>query len=92
MTQKNIKLNALAALSEREREQVLTELIQSARLPRTGQASALDARIREYEVRFEMTSEELHQQLRAGRLRETAEIAQWLFLLGARDDTGGVTA
>ena len=92
MTQNSIKLNALAALSEREREQVLTELIQSARLPRNGQASALDARIREYEIRFEMTSEELHEQLRAGRLIETAEIAQCLFLLDARDDRGVVIA
>ncbi len=92
MAQRSIKLNALAALSEGEREQILAKLIHGARLPRNGQASALDARIRDYEIRFEMTSEELHQELRAGRLRETAEIAHWLFLLGAREDTGVVTA
>ena len=77
---------------ELERVKILGEFVRSALAPRNGQASVLEARIREYEVRFEMTSAELHQGLRDGTQRETAEIAKWLFLLDARDDTGGVTA
>ncbi len=89
MAQLEIKLKALSEMSPREREETLSALVKGAILPRNGQTSRLDARIREFEVRFEMTSTELHERLRAGNLKETAEIAKWLFLLEARGEKAG---
>lgn len=86
MAHQNIKLKAFYDLSAQERDRTLSELIRGASSPRNGQAARLDERIREFEVRFEMTSAELHQRLRDGIETETAEIAKWLFLLDARGD------
>ncbi len=88
MAHLEIKLKALYEMSAQEREKTLSELVKGANLPRNGHPSRLDARIREFEVRFEMTSAELHERLRAGVLEETAEIAKWLFLLDARGEKG----
>lgn len=42
-----------------ERHQVLGELVAAAQAPRNGQAIAINARIRRYELRYEMSSERL---------------------------------
>ncbi len=84
MAHLEINLKALSEMPAQEREETLSELVKGAILPRNGETSRLDARIREFEVRFEMTSAELHEGLRTGDLKETAEIAKWLFLLEAR--------
>lgn len=34
--------------------------------------------LREYEHRYELRSDQIERELKAGRLRETAEIARWL--------------
>ena len=86
MAHLEISLKALSEMPVQEREKALSALVQRAKLPRNGQTAGLDARIREFEVRFEMTSAELHERLRAGDLKETAEIAKWLFLLEARGE------
>jgi hypothetical protein len=88
MAQQQIRLKSYFAMSAPEREETLQSFLRAASVPRNGQTSLLDARIREFEVRFEMTSAELHQRLRDGSQRETAEIAKWLFLLEARGEQG----
>ena len=67
---------------------VLGELVRSARQGRDGQTAELNARISEYEMRYEMTSAEMRTKLADGSLRETAEIARWLMTLAARDNSG----
>ena len=52
-----------AALLEQNRERLLKELRH---------------KIRRYEARFELSSERLEAEVASGRLRETAEICEWL--------------
>ena len=79
-----IKTADLANMTERERAVVLTELTESANGPRNGQAVVIDARIRKFESRYEMSSEELLRRLHSGEIAETAEVSQWLFWLNTR--------
>jgi hypothetical protein len=46
---------------------------------------AIDDRIRELEVRYEMSSEEMRAGFKAGTVRDTADISRWLILLRVRD-------
>lgn len=81
-----IKTKDLARMTSAEREKVLGEIVQSARAPRNGQATVLDAKIRGYEQQYEMTSEDLLLRLSGKEIRETSEIAEWLFWLNVRND------
>ena len=74
----------LAHMSKPEVDRALGELVSAAKAPRNGQRAELDARIHQLELQYEMTSEEMRENLRNGRLKETAEIAHWLFLIRAR--------
>jgi hypothetical protein len=38
----------------------------------------LEDELREYEVRYDVRSDRLESELQAGRLRETADVADWL--------------
>ncbi len=80
----SIKASDLAAMSESERAIVLDELCAAANRPLNGQAAVMDARIREYEQRYEMSSRELLERLAAGVVHETADISRWLFWLDTR--------
>ena len=76
----------LALMSTEEREVVLGRLVDSAAGPRNGQRAEIEARIRRFELRYEVSSAELLKELAAGKRKETAEIAEWLFWLKVRDD------
>ena len=84
MAQTTVSMAELRAMTAGQRKSVVADLLSRATAARNGQASALDDRIRDYELRFEMTSTELRERLRSGQQPETAEIAKWLFLLDAR--------
>jgi hypothetical protein len=45
---------------------------------RTRLLRSLRRKLRGYEARFELSSDRLDQELAAGRLRETAEICDWV--------------
>jgi hypothetical protein len=64
-----------------ERAAVIDRLTAEAKGPVNGLAVAALARIRTFESRYEMTSSQLLERLKSGEERETAEIAEWLFLL-----------
>jgi len=49
---------------------------------------ALDARIRAFESRYELPTPNLQAALEAGRIPETAEICEWLFLASLRSRLG----
>lgn len=79
-----IKTRELAGMMPGERTLVLEEVVAAAKAPRNGQAAVIDNRIRQFEERYERTSDELIRGLADGKIRETAEIAQWLFWLDIR--------
>lgn len=80
----SVKLSDLATMTAAEREAQLARLVQAATTKGAQDTSVLDARIRRYELRYEMSSETLLERLKRGEQKETAEIANWLFLLNVR--------
>ena len=85
----SVRTTDLQKMDAGEREHMLSELVRHATAPRNGQASILNAKIRAFEERYEMSSEELVEALRSARLRETADISRWLFWLEARAGRAG---
>jgi hypothetical protein len=71
-----IRLSDLCSLSEAEQLQALNEL--------SAEPSPARARIRRYELRYEMSSAEMRRQIASGQMKETADIADWLFWLNAQ--------
>ena len=74
-----VRLADLQALSPAKRAQVLERLTADAIGPANEFAAAGVARIKDYERRHEMTTAVLLERLHKGEVRETAEIAEWLF-------------
>ena len=71
-----IRLSDLCALNESEQDQALRTL--------AAEPSPIRARVRRYELRYEMPSAEMRQRVASGKMKETAEIADWLFWLNAQ--------
>jgi len=84
----HVKLSELANMPVADSDRVLGELVRSAKARRNGQRAILDARAREFEIRYEMSSDAMREGLRTGALQETADIARWLMTLAARDNSG----
>lgn len=82
----HVKLSDLTSMSVKDSNRVLGELVRSAKSRRNGQSAVLDARISEFELRYEMSSQDMRQRLSNGSLHETADIARWLMTLAARDN------
>jgi hypothetical protein len=80
----HIKLSELSSLTGKDQKRAMTELVNAARM-KNGGIALLDARLRKFELRYEMSSEELKKKCAEGKVKETAEIAKWLFLLDTRD-------
>lgn len=78
-------LSDLAKMTKAEKKAALADLARAAMAPRDGQAHELDHRIREFEIRYEMTSEEMRRRSSEGRLPDTADTSLWFVLLYARD-------
>ena len=76
-----VRLSDLRDLTPRERTGVFDRLVRDAMAtPRSGPDSAL-ARVRHYEAVHGCKSEHLGERLRAGTIRETTEVAHWLFCI-----------
>ena len=84
----HIKLADLANMSREDQERELASLTRAA-AARDGRRAMLDSRIRRFELRYEMSSAQLAAALRAGTVRETAEIAEWLFWVETREASVG---
>lgn len=67
-------------------------LVAGARASANGEIEKLNAEIREYERRYEISSERMMQELEEGGLKETAEIASWLMRLKIRERIGAAQA
>lgn len=77
-----VNLSRLTAMSADEREETIDELLSASAEPTLRD---LEARLRRYEMRYEMSTETMLDRWRRGELDETAEIARWLFLASARN-------
>jgi hypothetical protein len=71
----------LARMSPPEAEAAIAKLAQCVGEPNPAFDARVRARIRDFEIRYEVTSAEMLEELRDGRRKETAEIAEWLFWL-----------
>lgn len=80
----SVKLKDLANMPEGEQNEALTDLVRAAKAPRNGQAQVLDRRIREFEVRYEMSTDEMLDHFARGDIKDTADIAEWSILARAR--------
>ncbi|MFI5398929.1 MAG: hypothetical protein ACHQ9S_25645 [Candidatus Binatia bacterium] len=76
-----LRLTDLRSFTPEDREKAIARLALSAIAPANGQAVATAARIKTFETRYEMTSAQLLGKLSRNELRETADIAEWLFWL-----------
>jgi hypothetical protein len=81
---KHLHLSDLAKLSNPERAEAVRELARSALSGSSGEMKVIEARIRDFERRFEMKSCAMKRLLEAGAIQETAEIASWLIALDAK--------
>lgn len=79
----HVNVSDLGLLSEQDRRAELGALVEHARTANGSADAYLRSRIHAFELRYEMTSEDLQIALREGRQEETAEVAEWLFLLNA---------
>jgi hypothetical protein len=79
-----VSSSELSNMPAEDRQRALAELVAMAGAPENGQRAALEARLREFEQRYELSSADLPEALRSGRLQETADISRWLFWIEVR--------
>ncbi|HEX3865516.1 MAG TPA: hypothetical protein VHV78_02150 [Gemmatimonadaceae bacterium] len=84
-----IRFADLKSLGKADREHAIGVLVSEAKAPVNGQAFVIRAKIQGFESRYEMTSAQLRDGLRTNKIRETAEVSDWLFWLRVRDACGG---
>lgn len=83
-----IRFSELKALGKSDREKALNGLISEAKAPVNGQAFVVKGKIQAYETRYELNSADLPAAIRDNKLRETAEVADWLFWIRVRELCG----
>ena len=77
---------SLSKMSKTAKGRALDKLVHAAQRGKpNGGLSSIEAEIRAFETRYEMTSAEMRERFRAGMLNDTADIARWLLLVSARD-------
>ncbi|MEK7401439.1 MAG: hypothetical protein AABZ80_03655 [Gemmatimonadota bacterium] len=79
---------AMRQMSESERERLLDSAFAWSPEALSNYLALIDARLREYERRYELPSSELGEALAHG-LRETADVSAWLFWAHVRADLAG---
>ncbi len=72
----SLRLTDLANMTDAERTRALATL--------DTQPSPAGRRIKRYELRYEMTSAAMKRRVAEGQMKETAEVAEWLFWLNAQ--------
>lgn len=76
-----IRMTDLRSMGTVEREGVMKRLASDASALPNGQADGALARVRAFEARYEMSSDQLVERLGKKTQRETADVAEWLFCL-----------
>jgi len=81
---KAIRFSDFRHLNEAEKSAALRALAVDARGLSDGELTLLEARIRNFEAQYEMTSAEMRVRIGEGHLAETKDVASWLIALGVR--------
>ena len=81
----SVRFTDLKNMSSAQKGKDLGNLVAGVRSSANGQTDKLEAEIREYERRYEVSSERMMQQLAEGERKETAEIASWLMRIRIRE-------
>lgn len=76
-----IKFSEFKALTAPDRAAAVRELARDAMRVPNGEMKLVDARIRSFEQRYEITSARMETLLAEGKLQETADVASWLIAL-----------
>lgn len=84
----SIKMSEFRGMSEEDREAAIGRLVEAAYGPPNGQVEDIEARIKEFEFRYETSSKRMREELSRGQRKETADIASWLMLLRLRENIG----
>jgi hypothetical protein len=77
---------ALRQMTEDERRHVLGAAFDSSPEALANYLAVLDARLRVFERRYELPTSALRDALGSGKLRDTAEVSEWMFLAELRSD------
>ena len=81
-----IAFSDLRNMTEEERSRVIAAALQEPPEAIDNYLLVLDARLREFEHRYELPTSALSGSLASGRLHETADIASWLFWAKLKDN------
>lgn len=76
-----VKSTDLALMSPADKSKKLAEMVTYSRSANGSASAYLKQQVRQREIRYEMTSIELRSKLQMQPEIETADIAQWLFLI-----------
>lgn len=79
-----MKLNEYARLTPEKQADFRKEWVAVSKKPPNGQLSAVEAKLRAFEHRYEMSTTEMRAKFKAGELMDTADISQWLILAKVR--------
>jgi len=79
----------LRQLSGSDRARILDAAFAAAPGALANYLAVLDARLCVFEQRYELPSAALFDALADGRLRDTADVSEWSFLVSLRDDFAG---
>lgn len=80
---------ALRHMTEAERTRLLDAAFDQGPEALENFLAVLEARLRAFEQRYEIPTTALAAELAAGRLRDTADVSQWLFLAHLQSGLGG---
>lgn len=75
-----MKLHDYARLAPKQQADFRKEWVAASKKPPNGQISVVEAKLRAFEARYEMSTETMRIKFRLGELKDTAEISQWLIL------------
>lgn len=82
---RSVSFEELRNAPPEQRERMLEKLGYAASGPPNGEVERIEAEIREYERRYEVSSERMMEELEEGTRKETAEIASWIMRLRIRE-------
>ena len=77
---------ALRGMTESERARVVDEAFHCTAAELQNYLLVLDARLRVFELRYELPTAALGDALASGKLRDTADVSEWLFWAHLRSD------
>jgi len=80
----SVSTSEFGKMSDKEKAEAVRKLARGAYESRNGQFAEIDAQIDEYERKYEFDSSIMLEQLAAGKITETDEISDWLWLLNFR--------